>query len=567
LCAAGGDDSIGGKASKPAIVSGTRTERVGLLVACAMLVALAVTRAALAPTGALAAETAQRADALDRTVRYLQDDQNADGGFGGEPGTKSVGDFTAWVALALAAVGVNPRSQARPGGVDAYDYLAAHAGELLVTTDYERELLVVDASGTSPQNFAGVDLVGELLRRQIATGAEAGAFSHEAGSSRPGINDTIFAILALSPVESEPARRAVQAAASWLEAEQDGDGSWPSTCPKTLSGCAPPGGEPQGEVDMTGAAIQALNAAGRHATRAQEAALSYLRGAQNAVEGGFPEEPGEAEANVASTAWAVQGLWSAGVDPETWAPSGVDPLTYMESLQQPDGHVRWKRGQEMNGVWMTAYTTPALSGDSWPIAAPAYTPLPATAAGEVGEGGDGGDGAQPGGGVIAGGGGDGAPLFSRPQPQSTGVTPGGVRLLGSRSAKRRRATRRERNPGAPRKRPIPTITASSAAAAALHEREPSNSTLGARAAGAKRSGERRDDKGHRTADAREVKGILVASGANTLAGERQLGAPGLRSTRAGTRHSPWSSVAILAAGVLLALLGARLERRRPELSL
>jgi prenyltransferase beta subunit len=556
----GGDD---GETSAPAIVSGARTERAALLALCAALVALATMRAALAPSAARADVPAQRADALDRTVRYLQEDQNADGGFGGEPGARSNSDFTAWVALALAAAGINPRSQARPGGVDAYDYLAAHAGELSATTDYERELLVVDASGTSPEDFGGVDLVGELLRRQITTGVEAGAFPHEAGSRRPGVNDTIFAVLALSPIESERARSAVQVATSWLEAEQDADGSWPATCPKTVSGCAPPGGEPQGEVDMTGAAIQALNAAGRHATHAQEVAVGYLRTAQNAVEGGFPEEPGEAQANVASTAWAVQGLWSAGVNAETWAPDGVDPLTYMQSLQQPDGHMRWKLAQDVNGVWMTAYAGPALSGDTWPIAAPAYTPPPAPANVEVGGGGES---AQSGSGVIAGGGGDGAPLFSRPQPQSTGVTPGGVRLLGSRSSKRRRAAARRRNPGAPRRRAIPTIVAPSRPPVVASERGPGGNAHRTRGASAKHSAEEGSGKGRGAAGEREVKGVLVTESAERPE-TSESGAPGLHSAGAGQRRTQWTVLAILAAGVLLALLGARLEQRRPELSL
>ncbi|HTC73535.1 MAG TPA: hypothetical protein VK655_11650, partial [Solirubrobacteraceae bacterium] len=48
---------------------------------------------------------------LDSMVRYLQRDQNADGGFGFEPGEGSKNEASAWVALALAAAGVNPRDQ------------------------------------------------------------------------------------------------------------------------------------------------------------------------------------------------------------------------------------------------------------------------------------------------------------------------------------------------------------------------------------------------------------------------------------------------------------------------
>ena len=46
-----------------------------------------------------------------------------DGGFGGARGVASDPDFSAWVALALVAAGINPKNQAQPGGVDAYTYL------------------------------------------------------------------------------------------------------------------------------------------------------------------------------------------------------------------------------------------------------------------------------------------------------------------------------------------------------------------------------------------------------------------------------------------------------------
>ena len=121
---------------------------------------------------------------------------------------------------------------------------------------------------------------------------------------------------------------------------------------------------------MTGAAIQALIAAGRGRNDAVEEGIAYLRGAQNA-DGGFPEFPGNPESNVASTAWAVQGIWAVGENPEDWrVGSGAatkDPLGYMESMQQPDGHIRWKLSQDLNGIWMTAYCSVALGGHAWPI--------------------------------------------------------------------------------------------------------------------------------------------------------------------------------------------------------
>ncbi len=185
---------------------------------------------------------------------------------------------------------------------------------------------------------------------------------------------------------------------------------------------------------MTGAAIQALVAAGRRGSGAVDRGLDYLRDAQ-APDGGFPALPGESESNAASTAWAVQAIWAVGENPETWLTGGggesEEPLDYMASLQEPDGHIRWKRSDDINGVWMTAFVAPAFAGQTWPIpAAPRALKSPPGK-----QPGSGGAGAQRGDGVIAGGGGAGAPLFSRPKPQSKGRTPGGARVV--RNAARR----------------------------------------------------------------------------------------------------------------------------------
>jgi prenyltransferase beta subunit len=489
-----------------------------VLTVCAALSVCPV-RQALA-----AAPNAANQARLDSTVRYLQDAQNADGGFGGEPGGESDPDFSAWVALALAAAGINPRDQAQPGGVDVYTYLAEHAGELKLTTDFERALLVVDATGTSPHDFAGVDLVSQILGRQITGAPEEGGFVHQTGEATAGINDTVFAILALSPVGEPVVQEAVRRAVGWLEDEQNPDGSWPAVCPKTaVTSCAKNGPE-SGEVDMTSAAIEALNAADRHDTHSQEEAFEYLHKAQD-PDGGFPEYPGESEPNVASSAWAVQAVWSAGQSPEAWVGTArTEPLSYMASMQQPDGHIRFKEKEESLGVWMTAYAAPAFAGQALPIPAiPEAAPLATTSAESssatpvaqsTAESGQGGESSQPGSGVIAGGGGNGAALFSRPQPQSKGNTPGGARQLGN--------TRGQASKGSHAKRP-----------------------------GGQQGGS-------------EIRGVLIGAAAHDTL---EPGAPGLHSAGAGGNRTPRLAFAVEGAIGLLLLAGSQLERRRPQVIL
>jgi hypothetical protein len=516
----------------------------------------------LAAPAAAAPNPANQAS-LDRTVRYLEEAQLPSGGFAaaGEPSQIT----SAWTTIALAAAGVNPRDQRRAGGVDAFSYLASNyrqgVGEtecapLACTTTFERELMVVNAAGADPHGFGGVDLASELLGRVRPDGS----FPHVPGG-QPGINDTIFAVFALAPIQEPAAQAAIGPAADWIESVQLADGGWAWSATSSRD-----------EVDMTGAAIQALIAAGRGRDGAVEAGIAYLREAQN-PDGGFPEFPGNPESNVASTAWATQAIWAVGENPESWrSGSGgatEEPLDYMESLQQPDGHIRWRSGQDLNGIWMTAYCSVALGGHTWPIPAvarsqdPAGTPQP-------GEG----EGAQAGGGVIAGGGGRGAPLFSRPQPQSRGRTPGGARV--TENGPRARNHSQTRRGGSEQPAGTQTVEATSAAE-------------DSRASEAAAPGAGRRDAGGQTGTSGTVApggggagggAVVAATGAGrdlrtageevtgTVIGDsdprraRRFGAPGLHGAGVADSGEGVAAAAIAAAAALAALIGAGWEWRR-----
>ncbi|HVY95902.1 MAG TPA: prenyltransferase/squalene oxidase repeat-containing protein [Solirubrobacterales bacterium] len=480
---------------------------MGRLLAIALVASLALAAAAAA------APTAVNQGRLDGTVRFLQEAQNPDGGFGGDRGGESVQAFSAWAALALAAAGINPQDQRKPGGSDVYSFLAGHFQQGVedetcmpqaCTTALERELMVANASCTGPHAFGPVDLVAQLLPRQAADGS----FPFVPGGVAQ-VNATVFAVLALAPVAEPEAQAAIGPAAEWIEAAQEGSGGWSWESRESPD-----------EVDMTGAAIQALVAAGRRDSPAVANGLAYLRGAQNA-DGGFPALPGEPESNVASTAWATQAIWAAGENPETWRTGGgptEEPLDYLASLQEPDGHLRWRRGQDLNGIWMTAYAAPAFAGQVWPIPCPPRA-QPVQAQPQPGEGG----GIQSGSGVIAGGGGGGAPLFSRPKPQSKGRTPGGARLL--------------------------------------HDEGRDPVDHGA----IRRGGNAKQAAGSERAEAsrgREVTGTLIGSGA-PRDGRLAFAAPGLHG--AGSDEGSDLLAAVLGALALLAALaGAGRERRRQE---
>ncbi len=426
------------------------------------------------------------------------------------------------------------------------------AGELcgaIATTEFERELLVVNAAGADPHAFAGFDLVAEILARQLPDGS----FAYLPGG-KGQINTTAFAILALAPVEEPAVEPALAAAAEWLLAQQGNDGGW--GWGKAMAS----------EVDMTGAAIEALNAAGAPSAAAQQDAFAYLEEAQ-LPDGGFPALPGgQSESNVASTAWAVQGIWAAGGNPETWRTgSGLaseEPLDYMESMQQPDGHIRWSRSADLNGIWMTAYVVPAFAGHALPIPAATYSEASVPPCNPDGDGTENG--------VLAGGGGKGAPLFSRPKPQSKGSTPGGARIVRSRGLRSRNHSSSRR--GDNEEQPTGTVTA-----------EASGTAAGG--AGGRPGGPGADDASGTAADGTgapvpaslreavgeagvgaggsEVNGVVIGDPGSSGEGPA-FGAPGLRSASPGGDSEPWVAIGIGAAALLAALGGARWERRPRE---
>jgi hypothetical protein len=385
----------------------------------------------IAPVQA-AAPDAEAQATLDRSVRFLQEAQNADGGFGGSAGASSDPDFSAWAAYALAAAGINPQDQARLDGADVFAYLTDHTEGLVETTDFDRVALVALAAGTSPDQFGSVDPMAEILTRQLPDGS----FPQQAGGRTGWVNATVWSIFPLSALDDPESEAAVQRAGEWLLGQQRPDGSWGATL----------AGSPS-ESDMTGAAIQALVAAGFGGGEAMARSLDFLRSRQG-EDGGFREFATGAT-NSPSTAWVVQGIWAAGGDPRSWrTQSGADPLSFLASLQHPDGSIAWTASQDLNPLWMTAQAGPALAGMTYPLpAAPrAVRPAPVPAAVQEPDfgtqpvqptRGHGGKGVVEGDGVIAGGGGRGAPLFSGPQPQSTGSTPHGPRSVGASSTRRR----------------------------------------------------------------------------------------------------------------------------------
>lgn len=324
--------------ARPAVPAGDArgAAAAALVVALAVAAGLHVSTASPA-RAAVPAASAAASSPSSKAVAYLRRAQNRDGGFGGTRGSSSSQLFTGWSALGLGAAGVNPRDVARPGGRSLTTYLG-RAGSIGDTGELERTILVLEASGLSGRSFGGRDLVAGLLRRQRAD-----------GSWRRNVAHTAFGVMALRSAGLGAGSGSVRRAAGWLAGARNSDGGF---------GFVP---RAESDVDDTGAALQALAAAGRRGP-ASSGAVAYLRRMQNG-DGGLGQSEGRSS-NAQSTAWAVQGLVATGA-----GAMGRDPVRYLRGLQRRDGHIAYSRTSDQTPVWVTAQALTALRRKPFPLAA------------------------------------------------------------------------------------------------------------------------------------------------------------------------------------------------------
>ena len=213
---------------------------------------------------------------------------------------------------------------------------AARPRDIREVGEVERTILVLESAGLSARGFAGRDFVARLERFRRANGSFSNFVSY-----------TAFGILALRAAGSGGTGES----ASWLAGQQNADGGF---------GLAPGA---QSDVDNTGAAIQALAAAGRRGPVPD--AVDYLRSAQN-DDGGFGQFDGRSS-NAQSTAYAVQGLVAAGRNPGRFRKSGRSPIAYLRARQNGDGSVDYSSASSQTPVWVTAQAVMALRRKPLPI--------------------------------------------------------------------------------------------------------------------------------------------------------------------------------------------------------
>jgi len=287
-----------------------------------------------APLGARSASVRR---SQDRAVTWLKRRQLRNGGFGSSASSEASPEMTGWAALGFAAARVNPLDVGRRSNPIAY--LRRNRSEIDSSGDIERTILAVASARLDPATFAAARLVKRLAKRQRSDGSVEGQ-----------VNLTAFYVLAMD-VADRPTRRA----AAWLTSAQGDAGGWGYT----------PAARP--DPDSTGAALQALAAAGR-SPRARSRGTAWL-GAQQRRDGGWAAAGGP-RSNSQSTAWAVQGLVAAGVNPRRVTEAGRSGLDYLRARQARDGHYRYSASSDQTPVWVTSQVLAAIASEPYPVVAP-----------------------------------------------------------------------------------------------------------------------------------------------------------------------------------------------------
>ncbi len=333
-----------------------------LAVAMLALLGLAWFSQAASPAAAAVTE-GQALAAAQRGAQWVASQQESDGDLGSFGGD--------WSMTALASAGVNAAdvrtSPLDPSAQDYYLSLWTGRGPGGAATDDERAILAGYAGGLQTSRLgAQTNLLADLATQ----------FDGHQLSGQGATNADAFGLLALD-VSGAPTQ-VMGTLAQSLREQQDADGGWNFAAGAATS-----------DVDMTGAAVAALCAAG--ATPQDPAllrAFAYLHAAQDPATGGFVSS--SLGLNTDTTGWVASGLRRCGIDPGSWVTAqGSTPLDFLLAQQNPDGSFQWQAGDGNEDLYATQDAVRPLAGGAFTAPAPprvegnesAVRPAPAVAAG------------------------------------------------------------------------------------------------------------------------------------------------------------------------------------------
>jgi hypothetical protein len=314
-----------------------------LAVATLVFLGLASFSHAASPAAAAVTE-AQALAAAQHGAQWIASQQESDGDLGSFGGD--------WSMTALASAGVNAAdvrtSLLDPSAQDFYLSSWTSEGPGGAATDDERAILAGYAGGLQTSRLdAHTNLLADLATRFDG---------HQLGD-QGATNADAFGLLALD-VSGAPTE-VMSTLAQSLREQQDADGGWNFAAGAATS-----------DVDMTGAAIAALCAAG--ATPQDPAlvrAFAYLHAAQDPATGGFVSS--SLGLNTDTTGWVTSGLRRCGTDPRSWITAqGKTPLDFLLAQQNPDGSFQWQAGDGNEDLYATQDAVRPLAGATFTAPAP-----------------------------------------------------------------------------------------------------------------------------------------------------------------------------------------------------
>ena len=266
-------------------------------------------------------------EVIHQATSYLLNQQEQDGNINGLA-------TSAWSAMALSSILENHHSF---HNLSTYLIEKTSIINTEKITDIERHILALICCDIFENDSSIQTLINQLYKSY--DGKQIGDISN--------IYDDIFGILALISIGEEKESTMISTTANHIKTKQRTDGSW-------------------GDVDTTAAAIMALIQSGEQilAPSIQDA-LTYLKTKQESS-GGFQSW---GSANIASTAWVVNALIAAKINPcsNAWTTEGKTPIDFILSLQKEDGSFNYSKTQRLNPEWMTSYALVALLGNTYPV--------------------------------------------------------------------------------------------------------------------------------------------------------------------------------------------------------
>lgn len=283
--------------------------------------------------------------AVESSINFQESEQQADGsisGYGGETEWQIIANKTYEQATGETLASTAPMVESIKD--DSLDATTS-------TTEVERKILAIEATGEDSSNFGGKDYKAELQSR----------YNNNQIGDQILLNDDYFGLMAIDAMQATDMINIAQDSLNFIVANQQADGGFSYT----TESCAWCGSD----SNDTSAAIQAiysalnLNLSHANLETCRINAINYLLSTQNS-DGGFGYDI-YSDSDGSSTAWALMALNLVGDSVKTNSDAA---RMWLLAHQNPDGGFSYGLyGITNSDTYTTAQAAIALLGTGWVI--------------------------------------------------------------------------------------------------------------------------------------------------------------------------------------------------------